>query len=140
MIRDETSWVPRTVAEREAARADAAEAKAARLLARLDRVDRVNPSGVQAYNLRGRYLGSVYHDGGPARAVAAIVEDDRWHGTGHDVILKHHGEPLATIRDAPGGPVVEWAEDVAPPADPDAARRWRAEVESHWQHGLEDGA
>jgi hypothetical protein len=114
MIRDETSWVPRAVAEREAARADAAEAKAARLLARLDRVDRVNPSGVQAYNLRGRQLGSVYHDGGPARAVAAIVEDDRWHGTGRDVILKHHGEPLATIRDAPGGPVVEWAEGHGP--------------------------
>jgi hypothetical protein len=138
MIRDETDWVPRTVAEREATRADRAEAKAARLMARLDKY---NPSGIQAYDARGRYLGSI-ESADPARAVAFILAGLRWEGAGigHDVTVRHHGEPLATIRDAPGGPVVEWAGDAGTPADPDAARRWRAEAEDDWTHGLEDGA
>jgi hypothetical protein len=73
MIADETSWVPRTVAEREAARADAAEAKAAH-----------------------------------AERYRSLL----------DMILRHH---LATLIAAAGE---------------DEARRWRAEAESHWQHGL----
>jgi hypothetical protein len=74
MIADETDWVPRAVAEREAARADAAEAKAAHA---------------------DRYRSLL------------------------DVILRHH---LVTLIAAAGE---------------DEARRWRAEAEDDWQHGLE---
>jgi hypothetical protein len=111
VIADETDWVPRAVAEREAARADRAEAKAARLMARFDDIDE---AGIQVYDAAGRYHGSTGAGRGVRGVVAFLAEWHRQQGTGGTIAITRHGEPLATIRDAPGGPVVEWAEGQGP--------------------------
>jgi hypothetical protein len=151
MIRDETSWVPRTVAEREAARADAAEAKAARLLARLDRVDRVNPSGVPVVEWA--------EDGGGAPiGAAAEARVEELEAAIRDVLARQGDDLCWAEIYTTLGPLVGMTFDplrlptdeflancrayeaslrTGLPYEPDSARRWQAEAADHWTHGLE---